>query len=206
MTVNKLSVLWLGCVSLILVGCAVKPLVTNQYKLGAYCKKQLSKKPSSHSIFVNTPDAVAGYQREEMLYTSKLFELKPFVHNAWVDQPAEMLLPLIIQSLQHSGYFHVVASSPGAEVTEYRLDTQLLELQQNFLTKPSAIHLVVKVVLVHVENNQVVASRIFGYQIPCLFDTPYGGVLAANRATELFTADLVHFAIRHVKNEAHSTR
>lgn len=184
----------------LLTNCAVKPLVTNQYKLGAFSKKHWSKLPSKHSIFVNTPDAVAGYQGEEMLYTLKPYELTPFVHSAWVDQPAEMLLPLMVQSLQRSGYFHVVASSPGAEVTEYRIDTQLIELQQSFLTKPSSLHFVVKSVLVRMEDNHVIASRIFSYVVPCPANTPYGGVLAANQATQLFTAALTKFVINHVRS------
>nr|WP_058441129.1 ABC-type transport auxiliary lipoprotein family protein [Legionella brunensis] len=183
------------------MGCSVKPLVTDQYKLGAFSKQQLSKQPSSHSIFVNTPDAVAGYQGEEMLYTDKAYELTPFVHSTWVDQPAEMLLPLLVQSLQRSGYFRVVASSPGAEIAEYRLDTQLIELQQNFLTKPSKIKFVIKVVLVQVEDNHVVASRIFSHLVPCPADTPYGGVIAANRATELFTAELTKFVVRQISKD-----
>ncbi|WED44679.1 ABC-type transport auxiliary lipoprotein family protein [Legionella cardiaca] len=183
------------------MGCSVKPLITDQYKLGAFSKKQLTKKSSNHSIFVNTPDAVAGYQSESMLYTDKAYELTPFVHSAWVDEPAEMLLPLIVQSLQRSGYFRVVASSPGAEVAEYRLDTQLIELQQNFLTKPSTVNFVVKIVLVRVEDNHVVASRIINHLVPCPADTPYGGVIAANRATELFTAILTQFVVKHISND-----
>ncbi|KTD17480.1 ABC-type transport auxiliary lipoprotein family protein [Legionella jordanis] len=196
---KKFSRLLLSSACLVLLGCAVKPLVNDQFKLASFSKKQLTAKASSHSIFVNAPDAVAGYQREEMLYTDKLFELKPFVHSAWVDEPADMLLPLIVQSLQRSGYFHVVASSPGSEITEYRIDTQLLELQQNFLTKPSAVEFAAKVVLVRVEDNQVLASRIFSYRIPCVADTPYGGVVAANRATALFTGELTQFVIRNVR-------
>ncbi|CEK11675.1 ABC-type transport auxiliary lipoprotein family protein [Legionella hackeliae] len=182
----------------LLSGCSVKPLITNQYKLGAFSTKQFSKSPSRHSIFVNTPDAVAGYQDESMLYTVKTYELTPFVHSAWVDQPAEMLLPLIVQSFQRSGYFHVVASSPGAEVAEYRIDTQLIELQQSFLTKPSTVHFVVKSVLVRVEDSQVIASRIFSHIVPCPADTPYGGVVAANQATLLFTTELTKFVINHI--------
>lgn len=202
---KKFTIILLSYTFLGLLGCSVKPLVTDEFKLASFSKKQLVSKASHHSIFVNTPDAVAGYQGEEMLYTDKLFALKSFVHSAWVDQPAAMLLPLLVQSLQRSGYFHVVASSPGAEVTDYRIDTQLIEMQQNFLTKPSTVNFVAKVVLVHVEDNQVVASRIFSYQIKCMADTPYGGVIAANQATQLFTADVTRFIVRNIKREHESS-
>ncbi|KTD22902.1 ABC transporter auxiliary component [Legionella lansingensis] len=202
---KKFIFLLLTCAFVGLTGCAVKPLVTDQFKLAAHSKKQLTNRASRHSIFVNTPDAVAGYQGEEMLYTDRPFELKHFVHSAWVDQPAEMLLPLIVQSLQRSGYFHVVASSPGAEITEYRIDTQLIELHQNFLTKPSFVSLIVKVVLVRVEDNHVVASRIFNYKVTCAADTPYGGVVAANRATELLTAAITNFTVNRIRADRHAS-
>lgn len=197
---KKYSFVLLACIQLFITGCSVKPLITNQYKLGSFSKRQIAQTPTSHSIFVNTPDAVAGYQGEEMLYTNKAYEVMPFVHNAWVDQPAEMLLPLIVQSLQRSGYFRVVASSPSSDLTEYRIDTQLIELQQSFITKPSTINFVVKVVLTHIEDSRVIASRIYSHQVPCPADTPYGGVIAANRATELFTAELTEFIIRRINH------
>ncbi|MDI9818706.1 ABC-type transport auxiliary lipoprotein family protein [Tatlockia sp. PL877] len=199
---KKFNLWLLLCIHFLLIGCAVKPLVTSQYKLAAYSKKQMAGKATKYSIFVNTPVAAAGYKTEEMLYTKKPFELMPFVHNAWVDPPAEMLLPLIVQSLNCSGYFHAVASSPSSETTDYRLDTQLIELQQSFLTKPSRIHLVVKAVLTRVDDNRIIASRIICPQVTCPIDSPYGGVLAANRATELFTTELTNFIVMHVKQDA----
>lgn len=184
-----------------LMNCAVKPLVNDEYKLMVYSKKRVEKKPSSVSIFVNAPDAVAGYQTNEMLYTNKLFELKPFVHNVWVDPPANMLLPLIVQSLNDSGYFYAVASSPGSEGTDYRLDSQLIQLEQNFLTKPSTINLAVKLVLVRVADTQVIASRIIRESSVSPQETPYGGVIAANRATLLFTSKMTEFVIRAIEQE-----
>lgn len=187
----------------LLTGCAVKSPITDLYKLSAYSKIRFGNKPSSHSIFVNIPNAVAGYQTEDMLYTDKLYALKPFLHSAWIHQPAEMLLPLIIQSLQQSGYFQTVASGPGSEVTDYRLDTQLIELHQNFIVKPSIISFTVNIVLVRTKDDYVIGSRIMRYQIPCLKDSPYGGVLAANHATEHFTADVTNFSIKQIERAEH---
>ena len=50
-----------------------------------------------------------------------------------------------------------------------------------------------KVVLNDSKRNQVIASKIFHYKIPCPSDTPYGGVLAANQAVKGYTADVVKF-------------
>ncbi|STX52507.1 ABC transporter auxiliary component [Legionella busanensis] len=196
---KKITLLILS-VCYLLTSCSVKPTITSEYKLDTFSEKKVTNH-SNISILVAQPEALAGYDSQDMRYVSKPFELSTYAHNAWVDTPADMLLPLILQSLQRSGYFAVVTSAPITENTDYRLDTQLIELEQNFLTKPSRIDLTVKVVLTHVPDNRVVASEIISEHVTCLSDTPYGGVVAANQATKLFTAQLTDFVVTHTRND-----
>ncbi|CZI72929.1 TPA: membrane integrity-associated transporter subunit PqiC [Legionella pneumophila] len=187
---------------LTLMSCSpVKVPVTNEYQLTAYSTKQLTRKPRPITIQVTVPEAVAGYQTEEMLYMKKPFKLEPFVKNAWTSPPADMLFPLLVQSLQSSGYFYAVTSSPYSEEADYRLDTQLLKLEQNFIKKPSVLELSAKIVLTHISDNQIIGSRIVSLQIPCSQDTPYGGVIAANQATFRFTATATDFVVSHIKRD-----
>ncbi len=193
--------------SLLLSACSpVKTLVTNQYKLDSFSSRHLGHANSRQSILITVPEAAAGYQLSDMLYVKKPFELSSFANNAWVDQPANMLLPLIVQSLQNSGYFFAVTSSANSEQTTYRLDTQLIELEQTFLKKPSQINLTVKVVLTHVSDNRVIASRLITEHVNCPMDTPYGGVIAANRATTLLTAQITEFVISKAGKGLPSTK
>ncbi|MBA2652428.1 MAG: membrane integrity-associated transporter subunit PqiC [Tatlockia sp.] len=201
--IDKIVILVLVGFSLFFAACSpVKTLVSNQYKLDSFSNRQLGHASAKQSILITQPEAAAGYQGSEMLYVKKPFELSSFANNAWVDQPANMLLPVIVQSLQASGYFFAVTSSANSEHTDYRLDTQLIELEQNFLKKPSQIDMVVKVVLTHVSDNRVVASRLFGVHISCPMDTPYGGVIAANRATNVLTARISEFAVSLIEKDS----
>ncbi|HAT1807558.1 TPA: hypothetical protein I8Z23_000056 [Legionella pneumophila] len=187
---------------LTLMSCSpVKVPVTNEYQLTAYSTKQLTRKPRPITIQVTVPEAVAGYQTEEMLYMKKPFKLEPFVKNAWTSPPADMLFPLLVQSLQSSGYFYAVTSSPYSEEADYRLDTQLLKLEQNFIKKPSVLEFSAKIVLTHISDNQIIGSRIVSLQIPCSQDTPYGGVIAANQAAFRFTATATDFVVSHIKRD-----
>jgi cholesterol transport system auxiliary component len=200
--VNKFALLMLAVAHSLLVACSpVKTVVTNQYKLDTFSDKTLTNKLTRQSILITQPEAMAGYQTNEMMYVNKLFELNSFTHSAWVSPPADMIYPLIVQSVQRSGYFYAVASSPNTEETDYRLDTQLIKLQQNFLTKPSTVDFVVKAVLSNSKDNRVVASRIINQHIRCPLENPYGGVLAANIATRQFTAELSSFIVNHVKRD-----
>lgn len=185
-----------------LAGCsAVKVPVTNEYQLSAFSTKQWSTKPGATSLLVTTPEATASYQTQEMLYVDKPFKLEAFAKNSWTAAPAEMLFPLLIQSMQRTGYFSAVTSSPYNEKADYRLDSQLLAFEQNFLKKPSVINFSVKVVLTRTSDSTVIGSRIISLQIPCQKDTPYGGVLAANEAARQFTALTAGFVISHIKQE-----
>lgn len=188
---------------ILLGGCSVKQAVTNQYKLDAYSQKQY-RHPAGHvSILVTATEAVSGYDTSQMAYVKKPYEVLPFVHNAWIEPPADMIFPLISQSLQRSGYFYAVATSPISDKTDYRLDTQLIELEQNFLQRPSTIELTVKAVLTRISTNQVMSSRDFRYNVACPADTPYGGVLAANQATVQFTAQLTQFIVEQIRHDQH---
>lgn len=184
----------------LLVGCSpVKDIANNEYQLTAFNDKQVAKKPNHVTLWVTAPDAAAGYQTEQMLYVKKPFQLQEFAKNVWSNPPADMLYPLLVQSLQRSGYFHAVVSSPYNVESDYRLDTQILNLEQNFLRRPSVIDLSAKVVLTRNSDNKVMASRIISLHIPCPQDNPYGGVIAANQATYQLTGLVSQFVIAHLK-------
>lgn len=178
----------------------VKLPVTNQYKLEAFSHQQLVKDYRKKSILITMPEAAAGYQTEQMFYMKKPYELIAFAQNTWINPPASMLLPLMVQSLEYSHYFHVVSSGLYTEQTDYQIDSQLIDLKQNFSKKPSVIDLVVNVVLSRTADNRVLASQLFKFQVQCPMDNPYGGVIAANHATELFTAALSKYVIKYIEH------
>lgn len=198
---RKLGILSLSASILVLTACLpVKIPATNQYQLSAYSNKQLVSHPRNLALWVTPPEAAAGYQTEQMLYVVKPFELSAFVKNTWANPPGEMLYPLMVQSLQKAGFFHAVMSSSYSQGADYRLDTQVLSLEQNFLRKPSVLQFSAKVVLTRTVDNKVIASRIISEQIPCPADTPYGGVVAANEATRQFTAAMSAFVVSHIRH------
>jgi cholesterol transport system auxiliary component len=176
---------------------AIKLPVTQYYQLTQFSHQRFQTHPGQTTLFVSPPEALRGYDSIKMNYSTEAFEVKSFAHHAWLGSPALMIQPLLTQSLQSSGYFRAVASGIYSDKTDYRLDTQLLMLQQNFMTKPSRLFLVIKLVFNDARKNQVIASKIFQYRIPCSSDTPYGGVLAANEAVKRFTADAVKFVATH---------
>lgn len=187
----------------LLVSCSPVTLPeSNQYQISSYSAKSLVPGESSNTLLVTNPEAVAGYQTEAMLYIKTPYQLEAFAKNAWVNAPANMLYPLLIQSLQHSGYFAAVSSSPYSQGADYRLDTQVLRLDQNFLKKPSVLEFAVKMVLTRVSDNHIIGSRIISEALPCPMDTPYGGVIAANKASLRITDAVSRFVVSSIKHHS----
>lgn len=188
---------------LMLSSCSpIKTSVTHQYTLDIPSHKQTTHKHLPYTLLISKPEAMAGYQTEQMLYVKTPFMLQPFSKNAWVSPPADMLYPVLVEHFQSSHAFRAITSSPYADKTDYRLDTQLLTFNQNFLNKPSILKFTAKIALTRVSDNHVIASRLIIKNVPCSQNTPLGGVIAANQASEVFTKDALKFVIRHVEHDA----
>ncbi|MFZ4076357.1 MAG: ABC-type transport auxiliary lipoprotein family protein [Legionellaceae bacterium] len=185
-----------------LISCTpIKSTLINQYKLDTYERLAPHGQALHRSILISQPDAMAGYQTEQMVYVDKPFAFNTFVESTWISSPANMLYPLLVQSFQQDKTFSAVISSPYNDKVDYRLDTQILALRQNFLVKPSVLELSVKIVLTRIEDSQVLGSQLIQERIPCGSDTPYGGVVAANKATQLLIQKIRHFAIQKIQQD-----
>ncbi len=150
------KILLVSLLSLLATSCAIKAPVSNKYRLTQFSAEKLASTRTQHTLLITSPEAVEGYQSEQMIYSTKPFVLNSFTKNGWVSTPAGMLYPLLIQSLQQSGYFKAIASSAYADKTDYRLDTQLLEIQQNFTIKPSVLQVKIKAVVTRVSHNRMI--------------------------------------------------
>jgi cholesterol transport system auxiliary component len=196
---NLKTRLVLGGTLLLLMACSpVKLPVTSEYQLNAFSARQFVAAPKVLTLLVTPPEAAAGYQTEQMLYVKKPFQVEAFAKNAWTSPPGEMVHPLMVQSLQKTGFFTAVTTSSYATDAEYRLDTQLIRLEQNFLKRPSTLEFSAKVALTRVGTRRIVASKTIILSIPCPEQTPYGGVIAANRAVLQFTAAVSAFVVEAI--------
>lgn len=187
--------------AVIMVACgpiATKPVHT-------YALTQLKKSPqpqktkSRLTLLLSNPIAAPGYQTSAMVYTMTPYELKSYVDNRWVSPPAQMLLPLLLSALRSQGYFYAVVSPPFSGVTNFRLETQVVKLQQEFLLPISRVRLVIQAQLINNTTNRIVATRRFETVISAAENNPYGGVRAANTAAATLSRQIARFCVRWVR-------
>ncbi len=190
-------------VILSLVGCAAlsPENYNNRYQLIESAKIPNHSNSKHLSILVMRPVGLDGYDSDKMLYVNQRFQVNSFARNAWLSPPSVMLLPLLIRSIESSHYFFAVASDLNTSKTDYRLESALIRLQQNFLMKPSHLELIMQVILIHNSDNRVVATETIYQSIPCSSDSPLGGVIAANFAARKLSSRVAHFVIDQVVSE-----
>ena len=142
------------------------------------------------SLVISQPRARPGFDGPNMVYVSQAHQLQSFAHNEWVDTPARMLAPLLIQAMERSDRFQPV--SPGPETgARFRLDTEIVRLQQEFITHPSQVRFVLGIRLTDLAARRVLLSREVEAVETAPTDDAYGGVVAGNAAVGRVLADVV---------------
>jgi cholesterol transport system auxiliary component len=159
----------------------------------AVATKQASR---AVTLLVPPTETTQVYNTAQMAYSTQTYQVAFFAKNRWAEIPSKMLHPLIVQTLQKTHYFHAILSNSSNAHYDYILNTQLIEVLQNFSHQPSQEHLVLRAHLINASTNKVVASKQFTAIITATEDTPYGGVIAANRATATLLTQLAAFCLK----------
>ncbi len=138
--------------------------------------------PRDVVLEVSAPRAAPGYDTAAMAYVQRPYTLDQFAVHRWADAPVRMLRPLIVRALEDAGAFRAVVYGPAGVTPDFRLDTELVRLQQDFTVKPSRVELVLRVQMIDLRNRRVVATRVIEEAQPAPSDDADGGVAAANAA------------------------
>lgn len=182
--------------SMLLGGCSLlqpaKLASMNTYALEAQFEPAAAG-AGEETLFVNTPSARPGFDSPRMIYIKTPHELDYFSENQWVDSPARMLSPLLVQALEHSAKYRAVVDVRSAVKADLRLDTEIIRLQHEFLTRPSQVHLTVRAQLIDLHGKRVLATREFDVTQVATSDDPYGGVIATNRAVKIALLQIADF-------------
>lgn len=151
------------------------------------------------TIMVAVPDSTPVYNTTQMAYSTCPYQVNYYVNNRWADTPAQMLQPLMVKTLMQTHHFHAVVTPPFIGRYDYLLNTEVLQLQQNFTQCPAVLQFVIRAQMVRMSTGQVTATREFTAYEPMPERSPYGGAIAANRALSQILYELAEFSIRAAK-------
>lgn len=180
-----------------LVACSpVKSVINHEYDINRFGTPHCHPSKKHLSLLISKPEAASIYQTNQMLYVDNPYETRVFAKNAWVAPPSDMLYPLLIESAERANCFRAVAAGDNLEFADYRLDSTILVLHQNFLIKPSVLEMVVKFTVVRGRDGKVMRSKIIKKLIPAPKASPQGGAIAANIASQQLTKEAIQFVMR----------
>lgn len=198
----RVLVVWLGVLSL----CACSTLSKTStpppafYALDASLPLASQPEPGAQlTLLISPPYAASGFDSQRMVYVRQDHQLEYFAHSEWVDPPARMLGPLLVSAAQHTGAFAAVVLASGTAAGDLRLNTDLLQLQHNFQTRPSRVQLGLRVYLLDEKNRKVLAWKEFSAEAEATSDTPQGGVAAANRVVQEVLTQVAQFLVNRPK-------
>jgi cholesterol transport system auxiliary component len=146
-------------------------------------------------LAIGEPQTRPGFDTPQMAYVQQPHELNYFVTSRWADTPARMLEPLLVQAMEQTGSFRAVVQVPGAVPADVRLETELIRLQHDFMTRPSRAQLTLRAQLIDVRGQRVLAVKQFDESENAASDNAYGGVTAANRALQRMLDQLADFCV-----------
>lgn len=149
--------------------------------------------PAAPTLVVNLPRAAAGFETAQIVYLRQPQSIDSYALSAWVGTPAQMLAPLIVRALQRSGAFRAVVRGPSAAEADFQLDTELIRLQHEFMSRPSRVRLTLRAELIATVSRRVLASREFDTSAVARSEDAPGGVAAAHAAVQTVLAELAAF-------------
>lgn len=143
------------------------------------------------SLRISPPESAPGLNTTRMAYRVEPGRVDYFAYHEWVAPPARMVASLMEARLDESGLLGPVVSGSSDIRTDYRLDSTVLALQQDFDAMASAVSFSVKVNLIDLPGRSLVTSETYSYVVPADGRNAESGVAAANRAVARFLDDLV---------------
>lgn len=155
----------------------------NQYVLGEI--PPLKHPPAEHLVLqVARPNASPVFDTAQMAYSVRKWEISHFAKNRWAAPLPDMLEGLLVETLQPD----IFPADTAAPV----LHTDILAFQADMtgLLPVFRIRLAVRLVSV---SGKVIAMQQFSVSEPMIQVTPYGAVVAANRAISKILAQTAVF-------------
>ncbi len=210
------SFTWIGAILLLGMGaCALPDALRQREAPQVYIldlpRKQTVAPPASAGqkpkIAVPVPQAWPGFVSVGIAYTRTPNLIEYYSRSEWVDTPAQMVGPLLVRTVEDSGQFSAVVVPGGSVLTDLRLDTEIVKMQQEFSgASPSIGRVVLRAQLIDLRTVEILATRTFQATAPAPTDDPAGAVAAMNHALSIVFDQILDYCEEFVDTKTGTKR
>jgi len=183
---------------LLIGGCAIKSTPVRTYTLSPDFRfGKASHSPyRDKSVKVAYPTNIKGKSSSSICFSYSKLEQGSYQNATWSSSSSQLLTSGIIRALDHGGIFKSVIDYTSLANTDYLLESEVYDFYHKVRKDYSASMLSIRFDLIDTDNNLVVKSKKFSYEIPTETVDAVGYVKATNRALEKLSADLVRWLAR----------
>jgi len=149
---------------------------------------------SSHGVLVvSLPQEQGGTNTSGIAYLLRPHEIHYYAYNQWAENPARLLMPLLVQAMEKTNCWGTVTHGAAAVRDDFRLDSEILQWQQEFFSNPSRVRLSFRAQLVDSQKREVIAARRFEIIDEAPSNDAYGAVIAGNRAVNRLLGEIAEW-------------
>jgi cholesterol transport system auxiliary component len=156
----------------------------------------------SSVLSVPLPESAPLYATRRMAYSTEPHQIGHFNESEWASPPAQMIHPLLVESLRRTGRFAAVDAAAPARAS-FTVRTEVLEVLQDFTVQPALFRLRLRVSLQRGADHGIVATRELSATEPLRENTARAGVAAGNEAMEKLLRGVAAFAVENTPPPAH---
>lgn len=152
---------------------------------------------STSTLLVSTTKAAPGLSTQRMAYKQPHQQMAYYVHHQWWAAPHRLLTPLLLRTLQNTGYFHSVVDANSTAKANTQLDSQLLAFHADY-SNPTSPQFVctLQVSWINTATGKVIAAHTIHVTEPMNQMSPVAEAAAAQRATQ----HVLEQVIMHIPN------
>ena len=189
----------LGALFYLVSGCTIFPEATNQpvrsYLFTPdFAANQWPSCPSPHGVLVvSLPEEQGGTNNNGIAYLLRPHEIRYYAYNQWAENPARLLMPLMVQAMEKTNCWGTVTHAAAAVRDDFRLDSEILQWQQEFFSNPSRVRLSFRAQLVESQKREVIAARRFEIIEEAPSGDAYGAVIASNHAVNRLLGEIAEW-------------
>jgi len=184
--------------SLFISGCVIKSAPMRTYILdpGFHFSKVSHSPYRGKSVKVAYPNNIQGKSSSSICFSYSKLEQGSYQDATWSSSSSQLLTSGIIRALDHGAVFKSVIDYTSLANTDYLLESEVYDFYHKVRKDLSASVLSIRFDLIDTDNNLMIKSKKFTYEIPTETVDAAGYVKATNRALEQLSADLVRWLAR----------
>ncbi len=198
--INSIAATLLGVLAA--SGCSVLPAPATEATKAIITKMPASvpqRIANSATLLVFPPETAEIYATTQMAYATQAYQIEYFSRHEWGQTPSQMLLPLLVTTLENTHAFSSVLTPPYAGRYSYALRTGIAQLMQDFTTSPPALVLSLRLQLSDGGTNRIIATKTISLREPMRQKTPDAGVEAANSAAAKALEETARFVLENIE-------